>query len=180
MRTIWTMQVFALGAALAAGCDAGPIPTGSVELAVRADDGLPSCSRVNVAASSGAFSVEDVAGTDRMILRVGEGERSTPLCSGNFEEVFALLASHTGEAHRAAAGADPIRAAAHDDGRHTDGDNPSASDPMPATGGRPIDASRSAASDPMPATGSKPAGSDPMPAETRPHSGSKSAPQPTP
>jgi len=143
MRTVLTKTMVFLAAALG-GCGAvdggggggGGTDPAQPMMTVVSVSSLPSCRAV--AMPNEPIAVEDLLGTEKVIVRVGASARA--LCLGTLDDLG------RGDLHRTA----PL-----------DPTDPASSDPMPATGG----GDGKGSSDPMPASGDHPGNSDPMPAD---------------
>ncbi len=150
-----TMLTRGLGAALVvcAGCGVAPAPVGETTGALRGLallDTLPACGEV--ARPTGRVAVEDVTGSDRLIVRTGAAANA--VCAGTIDELVG--------AHLLA----PPLDVAENDPMPADGQQLGANDPMPADGthGGNGDGRTNGANDPMPADGTHSASNDPMPA----------------
>jgi hypothetical protein len=149
MRTLstknWMAMALAALCGAASGCGQAVAGAPDVAALAVADEaplpnlGVPACSDVT-ARPTGPVALEDIPGTARMVVHVGE----VSLCAGTLEEI-----EHSGLL---------VAGGFADPGRRVE------SDPMPADGNN--NPSSKASSDPMPADGSHVGNgnSDPMPA----------------
>ncbi|MSP59667.1 MAG: hypothetical protein EXR72_04875 [Myxococcales bacterium] len=142
MRTTVKMSLVAVVAALGAGCGGAVIfdgEPGRSGVALSAPD-LPACGQVTV--PPGEVSLEDVAGSARMVVQIGRGPAARRVCEGTLAQIErAGLLDRGPRFGRDRAENDPMPA---------DGEHPDENDPMPAHGGHPAD------NDPMPAQGDHP------------------------